>query len=357
VASVKLELKSVRKEFNGVLAVEDLSLEIVTGEFVSLLGPSGCGKSTTLAMIAGFEAPTAGTILFDGNRVDDLAPRFRRVGLVFQDYAIFTKMSVYENLAFGLEARGESRVETRRRVRETAELLEIVDVLAAPTNGLSMSELQRVALGRVLVLEPSLLLLDEPLSNLDATLRSRLRTELRGLQRRLGQTVLYVTHDHVEAMSMSDRIAVMNQGRLLQVDTVAEIYERPRERFVAEFLGEPPMNVVPATVEMEAGEAVAKVGPLRIPLDLKVKAGRWLLGVRPHHVRLSAAFGPSGAPVVVDLMEPTGPETVLHLNLNGQLIQALVPSTRSALPGETVWITIEPQHAHLIDADTGQIIR
>jgi multiple sugar transport system ATP-binding protein len=355
--TAKLSLQGVRKEFGAVVAVDDLSLEVFEGEFLSLLGPSGCGKSTTLAMIAGFETPMRGAIHIDGVRVNGLPPQARKVGLVFQDYAIFTKMTVFDNIAFGLHAHGAARAETRMRVHAMADFLDVRHILGTRADRLDMSELQRVALGRALVLQPSLLLLDEPLSNLDAAFRTRLRGELRSLQRRLRQTVVYVTHDHVEAMAMSDRIAVMDRGRILQIDSPSGIYHRPRTRFVAEFLGEPPINLIPCKVHRGPQGTRATSGPLDIACASTAADGdRWLLGVRPHEIRVLEAPAAGAAAATVDLVEPLGPETIVHLRVGAYVLLAVMPPARPPKPGETRWITIAPESVRLVKADTGEVV-
>ncbi len=353
----RLELDRIRKTFGPVVAVDEMSLAVRAGEFVSLLGPSGCGKSTTLAMIAGFERPTAGQVRIDGERVDDRPPQARRVGLVFQDYAIFTRMTVFENLAYGLRARGSGRAETRRRVAAIAELLDLGAVLGHRVIGLNVSELQRVALGRVLVLEPAILLLDEPLSNLDAGLRARLRVELRRLTQELGQTVVYVTHDFVEALAMSDRVAIMHQGRIEQVGSPSDVYDCPRTRFVAEFLGEPPINIVPCVFDHTTASVVVPGTALRVPWRGRIPpaaSGPWCLGVRPHHVALCSDAGDGAAPGEVELVEPLGSETAVHVRIGGQRLAALVPPSLPVKPSQRWWVRIEPGRVLLFHAATGE---
>ncbi|MFO1058968.1 MAG: ABC transporter ATP-binding protein [Dongiaceae bacterium] len=354
----RLELRSLVKRFDAVQAVRGLSLAVGKGEFVSLLGPSGCGKSTTLAMIAGFEQPTEGEIRVDGRVVNDLPPQRRRIGLVFQDYAVFSRLTVAANLGFGLAGRGLGWGERRRRVAAMAEKLGLADRLKRRGDSLNMSEMQRVALGRVLLTEPELLLLDEPMSNLDAALRAALRGELKQLQRELGQTVLYVTHDQVEAMSMSDRIAIMRDGALLQIGTPDEIYDRPVDRFVAEFIGDPPINLIGCEVTREGGELVAATA-LHRGLRLgrgDLAPGRHQLAIRPHDLALGREPQPDGIAVEVGVVEDLGAECVLHLDYAGETIRAVAPPG-FARPGERLQLRLPPERLHLIEAGSGRVVR
>lgn len=290
----RLELRGVCKSFGDVGAVGGVSLALAKGEFLSLLGPSGCGKSTTLAMIAGFVEPDAGDILVDGAIVNDVPPQRRRIGVVFQDYAVFTRLTVRGNLAFGLEAQRVPRAERQRRIADVAAKLDLEALLDRRGGSLNMSEMQRVAIGRVLAVQPRLLLLDEPMSNLDARLRASLRGELKQIQRQAGQTVLYVTHDQVEAMSMSDRIAVMREGTILQIGTPDEIYLRPINRFVAEFIGDPPINIISCEV-VNRGREMAFHTALHGPAPIGrvgIAAGPHLIAVRPHDFKLSLPPSP-----------------------------------------------------------------
>ncbi len=356
-SEVKLELASLAKSFDEVEAVKGLSLTLRRGEFLSLLGPSGCGKSTTLAMIAGFEEPTGGDILVDGASVLEVPPHRRRIGLVFQDYAVFSRLKVKANLAFGLEAQGVPRRERQRRIAEMAERLELVPILDRRAGGLNMSEMQRVALARVLVTEPQLLLLDEPMSNLDAALRYALRSELKRIQRALEQTVLYVTHDQLEAISLSDRIAVMRLGELQQVGTPEEIYEQPANRFVAEFIGDPPINLVPCEVAV-SGREVAVTTALHGPLPLgsgEIAPGPHLLGIRPHDLRLSREAGPNSAETQVRVVENLGAEHVLHLDYGDMLVAATV-APNFAEEGDSLFVSLDPERLHLIDSGSEQVV-
>ncbi len=353
----RLELRGLEKRFGETPAVRDLSMRLDQGEFVSLLGPSGCGKSTTLAMIAGFETPSAGEILIDGAVVNDLPPQKRRIGLVFQDYAVFSRMSVRANLGFGLEARRIPRRRRERQVAEMAEKLDLSGVLGHRGDRLNMSEMQRVALGRVLLTKPELVLLDEPMSNLDASLRASLRNELKQIQRELGQTVLYVTHDQVEAMSMSDRIAVMQAGAMLQLATPDAIYDRPVNRFVAEFIGDPPINLLPCDIVVTGGEAVANT-PLHRGLPLgsgRVRPGPHLLAIRPHDVQPQREPGVGSAAAPVRFVENLGAEHVLHLEYGDTLLRTMA-APGFAGEGEVLHVSFPPHRLLLIDPQSEAVV-
>jgi multiple sugar transport system ATP-binding protein len=312
-------LHRLRKSFaRGPDAVHDLSLEIQDGEFVSLVGPSGCGKSTTLNLIAGLDEPTGGTIHIGDRVVNGLSPAERDVAMVFQSYALYPHKDVRGNLAFPLEVARVPREETERRVRETADLLGIGELLSRKPRQLSGGQRQRVALGRALVRRPRVYLFDEPLSNLDAALRMEMRAEIKSLHQRLHATFVYVTHDQAEAMTLSDRIAVLRAGQLQQVGPPREIYQRPVNRFVAEFFGTPGINVLPAVA-------------LNLP-------GRELMGIRPEdlEVLLEPAAGASEASV--ELIELTGAETWVTLSLSGQRVVARAASDFGVEPGERAWL-------------------
>jgi multiple sugar transport system ATP-binding protein len=354
----KLELRDVVKRFDGVVAVKGTSLALRTGEFLSLLGPSGCGKSTTLALIAGFLVPDAGEILVDGRSVNRVPPQKRRIGLVFQDYAIFTRLTVRRNLAFGLEAAHVPRGERIRMIAAMARQLGLEDLLERRGAQLNMSEMQRVALARVIITRPQLLLLDEPMSNLDAALRTSLRTELKQIQRELGQTVLYVTHDQVEAMSMSDRIAVMRDGELLQVAAPEEIYHRPVNRFVAEFIGDPPINVVPCTVRRGGGHQVRVSTACHRDIAmgaLDIEPGEHWLAIRPHVFHAGREPVPGAAATMVRFVENFGAEHVLHVDYGQELARVVAPPGFAA-EGDTVHLTLDPAHAFLIDKTSEAVV-
>ncbi|HXV23087.1 MAG TPA: ABC transporter ATP-binding protein [Alphaproteobacteria bacterium] len=352
--TARLELIDIHKRFEDTAAVNGISLALAPGEFFSLLGPSGCGKSTTLAMVAGFLEPDGGEIRVEGRSILHLPPQARRIGLVFQDYAVFSKLTVAENLAFGLEVRRVRRAERRRLVHELAQRLALTSILGRRGGSLNMSEMQRVALARVLITNPELLLLDEPMSNLDAEVRASLRGELKRIQQDLRQTVLYVTHDQVEAMSMSDRIAVMREGAILQVASPDEIFRAPAHRFVAEFIGDPPINMLPATVEGDGSSRIARL-PANWILPLgpgELAEGAYLLGIRPHELMLSAASGTGTAAGIVRFLENLGAEHVLHVELGDMLIRV---SARpgSARIGEGVNLRTQSWQGLLFDARTG----
>jgi len=258
---ILLELQELRKEFDGFVAVEDLDLTIEEGEFICFLGPSGCGKTTTLRMIAGLETPTSGEIYLRGRRINDLIPQQRNMGLVFQNYALFWHMTVHDNLGFGLRIRGVSRGETDRRVRNMAERFELESLLSVKARRLDLSAMQRVAVARTLLTDPNLLLFDEPLNNIRPGLREMLRAELKRLQKELNRTMIYVTHDQEEAMTLGDRILVMNAGKAEQLDTPRQIYLHPKTLFVADFIGRPSMNFIEA--EFQKPRTVRCTGPRR----------------------------------------------------------------------------------------------
>jgi multiple sugar transport system ATP-binding protein len=353
----KLKLSGLSKRFAGRDAVRDLSLTLGRGEFLSLLGPSGCGKSTTLGMIAGFISPDAGDILIDGNRVNELSPQQRRIGLVLQDYAVFTSLSVRANLSFGLEVKGLRRGKRRLAVEELARQFDLFDLLDRRGGSLNMSEMQRVALARTLATEPELLLLDEPMSNLDAEIRARLRGELRQLQKSQAQTVLYVTHDQVEALSMSDRVAVMRDGEIVQAATPHEVYHHPVNRFVAEFIGDPPLNLIPCDVTADgATMAIALPGGAVLHTSvMPIAPGLHWLGVRPHDVELVAESSRGAVQAPLRFVENFGARHVLHAEYAGDLLRIEVaPATRSI--GEVLYLRFSTERVLLIDRTSERVV-
>jgi ABC-type sugar transport system ATPase subunit len=329
----------------GAAAVSDLCLDVADGELLAIVGPSGCGKSTVLRLLAGLDAPTRGTLTIGGRVVNDDPPQRRNVAMVFQDYALYPTRTVRGNLSFPLEMRGLARDEVRRRVEATAALLELSPLLERLPRQLSGGERQRVAMGRALVREPAAFLLDEPLSNLDAVLRGQVRGEIAELQRRTGTTMLYVTHDQVEALTLGARVAVLDRGRLQQVATPQELYARPANVFVAGFIGSPPMNLLPA----------ARAGALGLPPP---PPGAATLGMRPEALRLAAGEG--GARARVEHVEYLGHETLAHLALADDAKPALVARLPDALglglaAGTTVGLRVDPAAARWFAADGAAI--
>jgi ABC-type sugar transport system ATPase subunit len=308
-------------------------------------------------MIAGFLLPSRGEIVVDGKVVNSVPPQKRRIGLVFQDYAVFSRLSVESNLTFGLEAQRIPRSERRRRVSEIAEKLDLDALMKRRGSSLNMSEMQRVAIARVLVTEPELLLLDEPMSNLDASVRASLRGELKKIQKDLGQTVLYVTHDQIEAMSMSDRIAVMRDGELLQVGSPEEIYHRPINRFVAEFIGDPPINMLSCEVSISGG-AIAVRTALHGPAEMgraRISPGHHLLAIRPHDLVLSKTQSEGAAPTTVRFVENLGSEHVVHVDYGDELA-AVTTEPRFAEAGDTVYLSVNLRRGHLIDRASDEVV-
>jgi multiple sugar transport system ATP-binding protein len=350
----KLELVSLSKEYDdgNVVAVDGINLQVQAGETIALLGSSGCGKSTTLNMIVGLETPTSGDILVDGRSIVALPPGKRDVGLVFQDYAVFTSMSVRKNLAFGLEVRGKGRAEIEQAVDEVAELLGMSDRLDVRAKELGGSELQRVAIGRTLVTKPSILLLDEPLSNLETAARLAMRTELRRLQSEIGLTIIYVTHDQVEAFSLADRIAVMDAGKILQVEKTAVICDKPDHTFVAGFLGFPPMNLLRGKFEGEPGAKGFNNGTFTLPVPdtAALPQGICTMGIRPEALHLAAADKAVMSGQVV-LLEPRGPESVLTVTVGLTKLKALVASDVRLREGETVGLSLDYETVKFFDGE------
>jgi|SRR5436190_2812882 len=345
-------LRGLNKTFEGAAqaAVRDVSLEVRDGELLVLLGPSGCGKTTVLRCIAGLEDPTAGEVLIGDRVVTDLPPGERDVAMVFQSYALYPHLTVRENIAFALEARGVATREIARRVAETAARLELGDLLDRRPEQLSGGQRQRVALARAIVRAPLLFLFDEPLSNLDAPLRIELRAELLALHRALRTTMVYVTHDQVEAMTMGQRIAVLHEGRLRQVGTPADVYERPADIFVARLVGSPGMNVLEGRGRGRGDEGrVVEAGSLVVPVALAEYEGQLFLGVRPEHVGLCAVDqGVGNADVLV--VEPRGNETIVHLNVAGQALVARLPGLMDVQLGTRVGVKLDRRRLHLFDA-------
>jgi sn-glycerol 3-phosphate transport system ATP-binding protein len=348
----ELTLRGVKKTYpNGVVAMRGLDLVIADGEFIVVVGPSGCGKSTLLRLVAGLEAVTGGSIAIGGRDVTRLEPAERDIAMVFQNYALYPHMTVYGNMAYGLKNRGMAKPEIDRRVQEAAKILELGAVLERRPRQLSGGQRQRVAMGRAIVREPAVFLFDEPLSNLDAKLRVQMRGEIRRLQRRLGTTSVYVTHDQAEAMTMADRLVVMRDGRAEQVGAPLDVYHRPATRFVAGFIGSPAMNFLPARINGQ-GRSVVVAGGLRLPLPGDGRAdavGREVvIGVRPEHIVLDGSA--AVAEVTVDLVEPLGAETLVHAILADLRLTLRLNGTVGVQPGDRLPVGIAPNWLHMFDA-------
>jgi len=337
----------------GQTALDGVSLAIDDREFVVILGPSGCGKSTTLRLIAGIEEQTSGDILIDGARVNDLSPGARDVAMVFQDYALYPHMTVERNIGFGLRRRGIARSEVKARVREVAEMLEIGPLLNRRPAMLSGGQRQRVAMGRAMVRRPKVFLFDEPLSNLDARLRVSMRAEMRRVQATMPTTTIYVTHDQTEAMTMADRVVVMNEGRIEQAGPPMEIYRNPANLFVARFIGSPAMNLLEAVLT-ETGAKVS--GGARIHFEPPADTiGRpVILGFRPEAITLSD----QGLAARVETLEPLGQEIIAEFAAEGAgLLWGRLPPDAILAPGKNVRLAIDPKQAHFFDSETGQRLR
>jgi ABC-type sugar transport system ATPase subunit len=355
---MRVVLEQLTKRFGDVAAVEALDLDMRSGEFVALLGPSGCGKTTTLLMIAGIYRPTSGTIVFGDRRVDHLHPKDRGIGMVFQSYALYPHMTVAENIGFPLDIRrGIAKDERTRRVREAAGLVHVDQLLDRRPAQLSGGQQQRVSLARALVKRPDILLLDEPLSNLDARLRHEMRGEIKRLQKEVGITSIFVTHDQLEALTMADRVAVMRDGRLQAYATPDELYARPGNQFVAEFIGMPPMNFLPAQLAARNGSYVASVDSIDIPLVAAPKARgettQATLGIRPEHLAIVAP-GAGDANGEVYIVEPMGREQIVDVQIAGRRLRAIAPPGFTTRIGERVGLHFAPERLHLFDATSGE---
>ena len=387
----RVELRDIVKKFGKVVAVDHVSFKVDDGEFFSLLGPSGCGKTTTLRIIAGLEMPDQGDILIDDKVVTHLHPKDRDVAMVFQNYALYPHMTVYENIAFPLEVRKKqynlTSEEIRKRVLEVARLLGIEELLERYPSQLSGGQQQRVALARALVRKPKVWLLDEPLSNLDAKLRVVMRRELKRLQKSLGITTIYVTHDQVEAMSMSDRIAVMNKGRVIQIGTPDDLYYKPQDVFVATFIGSPPMNIVNCELQEQAstleyivpGEGgivgSGKVSTnyllncydvVKLPIAsefakmlLSMGSREVLLGIRPEHIEVSKTPLEAAVGVVkvrADVTEPLGSESIVNVIIGSDVIKLKAPPTLRVEPGDELYLKLDTSKVLIFDKRTGKLI-
>jgi multiple sugar transport system ATP-binding protein len=360
-------LRNVVKRFDEVEAVRSIDLDIPDNEFIVLVGPSGCGKSTTLRMIAGLEEVSDGQIFIGGELVNDLPPKDRDIAMVFQNYALYPHMTVFENMAFGLRLRHFPKPEIRARVENAARILDITDLLDRRPKQLSGGQRQRVAMGRAIVRDPKVFLFDEPLSNLDAKLRVAMRTEIKRVHQKVKTTTVYVTHDQVEAMTLADRVVVMNQGRIEQIGAPQELYHHPKTRFVAGFIGSPAMNFMPCRLEENgSGLRVRLSDTIALPVPdgqaarYRPSAGRELtFGLRPEHItepRRGERDDARSFTATLDVVEPMGMETMVFFRLNGTEVCSRVDPASAQGPGEAMRLCANVDHMHLIDPRTDAVL-
>ena len=352
-----LKLQAVTKSWdNGkTQVIQPLTVDVADGEFIVMVGPSGCGKSTLLRMVAGLERVTSGDIWIDRQRVTEMEPKARGIAMVFQNYALYPHMNVEENMAWGLKIRGMGKAHIAERVKEAARILELDGLLKRRPRELSGGQRQRVAMGRAIVRDPAVFLFDEPLSNLDAKLRVQMRLELQQLHRRLRTTSLYVTHDQVEAMTLAQRVMVMNKGVAEQIGTPVEVYEKPASRFVASFIGSPAMNLLEGRVNAD-GAHFDVDGGLSLPLGRlhKSLAGRKVtLGIRPEHIALSSQTA-GGVPLPLDTLEMLGADNLAHGRWEQQSVVVRLAHQERPQPGSTLWLHLPENHLHFFDGETGQ---
>jgi multiple sugar transport system ATP-binding protein len=363
----KVVLEHIVKQFGNVVAVNNVTLDIPDKQFTVLVGPSGCGKTTALRLIAGLEEATAGNIYIGDRIVNDVAPKDRDIAMVFQNYALYPHMSVYDNMAFGLRLRKYPRPEIDRRVKEAAEMLGIQELLNRKPKQLSGGQRQRVALGRAIVREPQVFLMDEPLSNLDAKLRVQTRAEIKKLHARLRTTTIYVTHDQVEAMTMGDVIVVMKDGLVQQVDNPLNLYDRPANLFVAGFIGSPAMNFIEAKLGSQDGKMLVDGGVFRaeVPPEHAAKLAPWagrpiIFGIRPEDIHDRAFHTISDSAAViranVDVHEPLGSDVILYLTVGDHDIVARVDARTKARMGQTAEVILDMRKMHVFNADTHEAI-
>jgi len=365
-----INLDRIVKHFGGFAAVTETSITVQDGEFVFLLGPSGCGKTTTLRMIAGLEMPTSGRIEIGGRNVTFLRPRYRNIGMVFQDYGLYRHMTVFGNIAYPLQVRGLAKQEIEEKVGAVAGTMQIGEVLGKKPDQLSAGQLQRVAIARMLVRDADVFLMDEPMSHLDAQLRGRMRAELRHIQKKIGTTTIFVTHDQLEAMTMADRIIVMKDGHMLQFATPREIFERPQTEFVATFVGEPQMNVLDCNIVRSDTGFIADCGAFSVALNpdwvgkygLAQHAGRRLrIGIRPEHISVANEVGPAH-PIAVELysFEPTGAENLYVLRTGSVEVTTRTSTDETAhlkkAEGTCLAMRFDPAWMYIFDPENGRTI-
>jgi multiple sugar transport system ATP-binding protein len=364
----EVKLRKIVKSFGDVQAVRAIDLDIADHEFVVLVGPSGCGKSTTLRMIAGLEDITSGEVLIGGDVVNDVPPKDRDIAMVFQNYALYPHMTVFQNMSFGLRLKRFPKKEIKTRVDEAARILDITELLDRKPRQLSGGQRQRVAMGRAIVRNPKVFLFDEPLSNLDAKLRVQMRTEIKKVHQQVRTTTVYVTHDQVEAMTLADRVVVMNGGRIEQVGTPHELYHTPQTRFVAGFIGSPAMNFIPCNMEEASGGlSIRLTDGLSFPVPQgradqyrgHARNGKLLLGLRPEHITEAREhMEPGKVPFQarLEVTEPMGMETLVYFPINGTQVCGRVNPNSGARDGEALQLAADLNNMHLIDEATGRVI-
>jgi sn-glycerol 3-phosphate transport system ATP-binding protein len=350
----EVNIDGVAKAFGDVKVIHGVDCRIADGEFIVILGPSGCGKSTLLRIVAGLETQTSGNVEIDGKVVNDIEPKDRNIAMVFQNYALYPHMSVYDNMAYGLRVRGMGKPEIDVRVRKAAGILNLLELLDRKPRQLSGGQRQRVAMGRAIVREPAVFLFDEPLSNLDAKLRVQMRIEIKRLHQTIKTTSIYVTHDQVEAMTLADRLIVMNAGRAEQIGTPMEIYARPATVYVAGFIGSPAMNMLPARRAAD-GKAIELPGGSKLNLAQPLPgSGDMLIGIRPEHVSVATAGG-GVFQMNVDLVEALGADTLVHGRIGGDTaLTVRLPGTTRVAAGQRLALAVAPTDFHLYDAASGQ---
>jgi ABC-type sugar transport system ATPase subunit len=360
----EISIEHLSKVYGKNIILDDVSFSIKSREFMVMLGPSGCGKTTTLLTIAGLERPTGGRILFDGKDVTNLDPKERNVAMVFQEYALYPHMSVFNNIALCLKVDKVPKAEAESRVKQTADLLEIKPLLDRKPGQLSGGEQQRVALGRAIVRNPSVYLMDEPLSNLDAILRAKMRVELKDLHEKLKITTVYVTHDQAEAMMLSDRIAVICSGKLIQLGEAREIYDSPSCKFIAEFVGSPPMNFVDISLKKEAGKMYLDSGSFSLELDAsesefiaeKASGSELILGIRPQDVSVTDSFSKGVIEAKVHLIQWAGDVALLTATVDSTILIVQAPRSFSEKAGGKIYLKIDKERMHIFNKDGETIL-
>ncbi|MBB3426745.1 multiple sugar transport system ATP-binding protein [Rhizobium sp. BK312] len=350
-----VELHNIHKAYGALTVIHDISLSIEDGEFIALVGPSGCGKSTLLRMIAGLEEITDGDVSIGGQVVNSMTPRERNIAMVFQSYALYPHMTVAENMGFNLKLSGETKQVIEQRVNEAARMLDLTKLLDRKPAQLSGGQRQRVAMGRAIVRNPAVFLFDEPLSNLDAKLRVQMRSEIKALHQKVQTTSIYVTHDQIEAMTLADRIVVLNQGRIEQQGTPIELYRKPANLFVAGFIGSPAMNFLDGVVEGLEGSPAVRLKdrtPIRIAGERKVKVGQSVkVGLRPEHLSLASGGSPLTGQTL--LVEPTGAQTHVLFDLAGEQVTAVVDGEAPVRYGQPLNVSVSPEQVYVFDAASG----